>query len=90
MSFFNYKVVKSWIDNGNVYVLLDNGNEAFLPISRFKLLANATTEQLQNIEIIDGYALYWPELDEDLSVEVFFENNSNATSFQVTDIILHE
>ena len=86
MSFFNYNAVKSWIDNGNIYVKLDNGKEAFLPIHRFRLLAKATTEQLQNIEIIDGYALHWPDLDEDLSVAGFFENNSDTVPFEMTTV----
>jgi hypothetical protein len=34
------------------------------------LLANATQEQRQNIEVSPaGYGLHWPDLDEDLSVD---------------------
>lgn len=75
MSFFNYNAVKAWVDSDNIYVKLDNGKESFLPIGRFRLLVNATIEQLNNIEIIDGYALHWADLDEDLSVAGIFEND---------------
>jgi Protein of unknown function (DUF2442) len=85
MRFFNYNAVKSWIENGNIYVQLDNGKEAFLPIHHFRLLAKATTEQLQNIEIIDGYALHWPDLDEDLSVAGFFEKKTDAISLEIAN-----
>ena len=87
MSFFNYKAVKCWIANANVYVLLDNGSEAFLPISRFQLLANASDEQLHNIKIIDGYALHWPDLDEDLSIAGFFENKIASGSSVIQYVV---
>jgi hypothetical protein len=82
MSFFNYNAIKAWVDNDNIYVKLDDGKESFLPINRFRLLANATTAHLNNIEIIDGYALHWPDLDEDLSVAGFFENDSDKISLE--------
>lgn len=83
MSFFNYNAIKAWVDNNNIYVKLDNGKESFLPINRFRLLATATTEHLNNIEIIDWYALHWPDLDEDLSVAGFFENDSNVKKLEL-------
>jgi hypothetical protein len=83
MSFFNYNAIKAWVDNNNIYVKLDNGKESFLPINRFRLLANATTAHLNNIEIIDGYALHWPDLDEDLSIAGFFENDSKTSVLEL-------
>jgi hypothetical protein len=83
MSFFNYNAINAWIGDGNIYVKLDNGKESFLPISCFQLLANATIEQLNHVEIIDGYALHWPDLDEDISVAGFFENDSNTTVLEL-------
>jgi hypothetical protein len=83
MSFFNYNAVKAWIDNDSIYVKLDNGKEASLPIHRFRLLIKATAEQLQNIEIIDGYALHWPDLDEDLSVAGFFEKEADSLVLEI-------
>jgi hypothetical protein len=85
MNFFNYNAVKAWISDGSIYVKLDNGEESFLPINRFRLLTKATAEQLQNIEIIEGYALHWPDLEEDLSVAGFFENNSHAVPLEMSN-----
>lgn len=87
MDFFDYKAVKCWVANGNIYVTLDNGRESSLPIQRFRLLAKANDAQLQNVEIIDGYALHWPELDEDLSVAGFFETITEAASFDIENAV---
>lgn len=89
MNFFNYKAEKCWVANGNIYVKLDNGRESSLPIERFRLLAKANDAQLQNVEIIDGYALHWPELDEDLSVAGFFEMTSEAATFEVESAVVN-
>lgn len=72
MNFFEYKAKKVWIEDGFIHVMLQDGREGKLPIQQFKSLANAQPETLNNFEIINGYALHWPQLDEDLSVEGFF------------------
>lgn len=87
MNFFNCKAVKCWVANGNIYVKLDNGKEANLPIERFGLLAKANDAQLQNVKIIDGYALHWPDLDEDLSVAGFFATTPEAATFEIENAI---
>jgi len=39
------------------------------PAERFKLLAKATDEQLKEVSVrLDGYALRWESLDEDITV----------------------
>ena len=72
MKFFEYKAKKVWIEDSFIHVMLQDGREGKLPIQQFKSLANAQPEALHNFEIINGYALHWPQLDEDLSVESFF------------------
>ncbi len=40
------------------------------PAQRFKLLKSATVEQLKKVELrLNGYALRWEELDEDITVK---------------------
>ncbi|WP_254411349.1 DUF2442 domain-containing protein [Dyadobacter diqingensis] len=73
MKFFEYKAEKVWITETEIKVLLADGRESCLEISDFPLLRNATDSQRQNVEIVNGYALYWPELGEDLSIAGFFE-----------------
>lgn len=72
MNFFDYKAIKIWIEDNFIHVLLADGREGKLTINNFKRLKNAHPDAFQNFEVIDGYAIHWPELDEDLSVEGFF------------------
>ncbi len=73
MNLFDYNAIKCWATTNDIFIKLSDGREASLPIARFPLLAKATKEQLEKVEIIDGYALHWPDLDEDLSVAGFFD-----------------
>lgn len=48
--------------------LHDNRTIGF-PANRFRILASATDEQLAKIQLeLNGYALSWEELDEDITV----------------------
>ncbi|GLU54571.1 DUF2442 domain-containing protein [Dyadobacter frigoris] len=73
MKFFDYKAEKVEVSEVEIRVTLVDGREAALLISDFPLLKEATSSQRKNVEVINGYALYWPELGEDLSVAGFFE-----------------
>lgn len=74
MEFFKFRAKKVWLIENEIFVKLDSEEIASLPISMFPLLVNATQKQRNNFEIVNGYALYWPDLDEDLSVAGFFES----------------
>ena len=89
MDFFNFQATDIWFKDGQIWVKLKNGDIASDQLSKYPLLANATVEQLQKVEIIDGYALYWPELDEDLSVAGFF-NRSDTNSKTTTEEALQK
>ena len=57
-----------------IYIQIDSGHVIGNPISWFSRLANATTEQRNRFTIRPlGESLYWEELDEDLSLESFFD-----------------
>jgi len=73
MKFFEYKAVRVWFTSTEIRVLLHDGRESGLPISSFPLIQNATDFQRAQVEIINGYALHWPALGEDLSIAGFFE-----------------
>ncbi len=63
------KAVKAWTENAYICVQLEDQREIRVPASKNRRLADASPEQLKNIEIIcDGTGLHWPDLDEDLSV----------------------
>lgn len=77
MKFFEYKASKVWLTSEDIFVELQDGRQASLPIKNFPLLYNASQEERKKFEIIDGYALHWSTLGEDLSIAGFFEQKNN-------------
>ena len=73
MRFFEYKAIKVWLADKYIFVELEDGRLASLPVEKFPFLHEATVEERQQFKIVEGYALYWPALGEELSVAVFFE-----------------
>ena len=52
-----------------VFLELTDGRIVGFPASRFKRLRDASAEQLQKVTLeLNGYALRWEELDEDITV----------------------
>jgi len=49
--------------------LLFNEKEHFLSFENFPWFKDASVSSIQNAELLNGYHLYWPELDIDLAVE---------------------
>ena len=68
------KINKVWFDETNIYLVLDSGHTIGNPLSWFKRLENATAEQRLLFELGHlGDSIHWEELDEDLSLESFFD-----------------
>ncbi len=60
----------AWAKSRMVYIQLTDGRVVGFPAARFKLLKDATNEQLAKVEIrLNGYTLRWEELDEDITVK---------------------
>ena len=58
-----------WIEKRLVWLELVDGRIVGFPADRFKILHAASTEQLKQVVLeINGSALRWDELDEDISV----------------------
>lgn len=58
-----------WVSGRIVFVELTDGRQIGFPASRFRLLRDASEEQLQRETLrANGTALRWEELDEDISV----------------------
>lgn len=52
-----------------VYIVLSDGREIGVPLTRYAFMARATHEQLSHWQIEPGgFAVYWPELDDGLEV----------------------
>ena len=61
--------LRAWAEGRTVYVELHDGRIVGFPADRFRLLAAATEEQVARVQVeLNGYALRWEELDEDISV----------------------
>lgn len=68
-------VSKVWVDDKYVHILTDKGVERKEEIGNYEHLRYASLEQLQNFET-DNIGIHWPDLDEDLSYEGFFQKDS--------------
>lgn len=61
--------IRVWVDGRMVYLELVDGRVVGFPADRFRILSRASDEQLQTVRLeLNGYALRWEELDEDLTV----------------------
>jgi hypothetical protein len=61
--------IRVWTEGRMIFVELTDGRIIGFPASRFKTLKNATDEQLKEVAVrLNGYALRWESLDEDITV----------------------
>lgn len=70
----DYRAVRAWSQGRMVFAELTDGRQIGFPADRFRLLAAATNEQLTAVRLrLDGAALRWADLDEDLTVRGILE-----------------
>lgn len=68
--------IKAWAKSRTIYIELTDGRIIGFPADRFKILKNATTEQLKDVKLrLNGFALRWEDLDEDITVPGIVEGN---------------
>lgn len=66
--------INVWVKERMIYTELTDFRIIAFPADRFKILKNATNDQLQQVELLlNGYALRWEELDEDISIKGILE-----------------
>lgn len=71
-----YIGTKVWVDNRYIYVELTDERIIGFPADRFKILKNASNEELKEVELaVNGYALRWDKLDEDITVSGIVKGN---------------
>jgi hypothetical protein len=64
-----FVAMRAWVTNRNVFMELTDGRQVVFPAARFHRLAQATDEQLAAVTLrLDGSALRWEALDEDITV----------------------
>jgi len=61
--------ISVWTEKRTIFIELTDGRVVGFPADRFKLLSKATDQQLADVSLrLDGFALRWEELDEDITV----------------------
>jgi hypothetical protein len=61
--------IRAWVDGRTVFVELIDGRIFGFPADRFKILKAASDAELLNVRLeLDGHALRWEALDEDITV----------------------
>lgn len=61
--------IKAWAENRIIYLELTDGRIFGFPADRFRILSQASEDQLKSVQLeVGGHALRWEELDEDLTV----------------------
>ena len=61
--------IKAWAEKRMIYLELTDGRIFGFPADRFRILSQASENQLKAVQIeVGGCALRWEELDEDLTV----------------------
>ncbi|MCX6045153.1 MAG: DUF2442 domain-containing protein [Chloroflexi bacterium] len=61
--------IRAWAEGRTIFVELTDGRIVSFPANRFRILKNATNEQLQEVKLrLQGFALRWETLDEDITV----------------------
>lgn len=63
------RAIRTWVQNRMVFVELTDGRQIGFPAMRFRLLAQASGDALAKVELcLNGAALRWEALDEDITV----------------------
>ena len=66
--------INAWSKERMIYIELTDYRIIAFPADRFKILKSASEEQLKKVELrLNGYALRWEDLDEDITVKGFLE-----------------
>jgi hypothetical protein len=63
-----------WIEKRTIFIELIDGRIVGFPADRFRILKKATDEQLKEVKLrLNGSALRWENLDEDITVKGIVE-----------------
>lgn len=76
------KIEKIWLTNDAVWIRTEDGREASEKFADYPRLRYATPEQLGNYEA-DSFGIHWPDIDEDLSFEGFFDKKPTTALYQL-------
>lgn len=70
----DYRATRAWAEGRMVFIELTDGRLIGFPADRFRILAAATDQQLKEVALrLNGAALRWEALDEDITVRGIVE-----------------
>lgn len=62
--------LRAWAEGRMIFLDLADGRIIGFPADRFRILKTASKEELKKVTVeVNGFALRWEELDEDMTVE---------------------
>lgn len=81
------KVVNLWFENGRIYLTNDKGETLYQSLKFYPRLQFATDAQRKNYECWD-YGIRWDEIDEDISYESFYYEDTKEPTPGIQDAFL--
>ncbi|MBN1227758.1 MAG: DUF2442 domain-containing protein [Deltaproteobacteria bacterium] len=61
--------IRAWAEKRTIFIELTDGRIIGFPADRFKILSKASEEELKEVTLrLNGFALRWENLDEDITV----------------------
>jgi len=68
--------IRAWAEKRTIFIELTDGRIIGFPADRFKILSKANEKQLKKVVLrLDGFALRWESLDEDITVRGIIAGN---------------
>ena len=81
------KIEKLWFENGRIYVTNDKGETLYQSLKFYPRLLLADEEQRLKYELW-GYGIRWEEIDEDMSYESFYYEDTKEPTPGIQDAFL--
>ena len=68
--------LNAWSMGRTIFIELTDGRNISFPADRFKILSKAKDEELKEVTVrLNGFALRWENLDEDITVRGIIAGN---------------
>ena len=68
--------LNAWSIGRTIFIELTDGRNVSFPADRFNILAKATDEELKEVTVrLNGFALRWENLDQDITVKGIISGN---------------
>lgn len=81
------KIEKLWFDNNHIYIINDKNETLFQSLKFYPRLLCATDDQREKYECWE-YGIRWDEIDEDMSYESFYFDDTKEPVTGIQDAFL--